>query len=166
MTKNIYEELVRINKELGRKPKYDAVLVHPSVINELPKQEPLGHLFGIPVIEDPFLKPGEYRLMPYQESWKPTLKFEKPPFELNYGGYTQRFLNEIARAFAIPSHYFEEPPYRWQRYMNEALLKWGSRLFERGLLDDPEIRWEYQKTILSTPVKWWNKLFAARFLHF
>lgn len=43
--------------------------------------------------------------------------------------------------------------YNWHQFPDESLLAWGDRLFERGLLDNPAIRWEYQKVVLGAPFK-------------
>lgn len=40
-----------------------------------------------------------------------------------------------------------KPEYRWQRQHRESIIAWGDRLQERGLLDNHEIRWEYQKAV-------------------
>lgn len=40
-----------------------------------------------------------------------------------------------------------ERPYRWQRQHGESISEWGNRLSERGLLDNPEIRIQYQKEL-------------------
>lgn len=42
----------------------------------------------------------------------------------------------------------------WQRQEGESLTDWGNRLDRAGLLDNPEIRWEYQKAC-------WHSVFHA-----
>lgn len=53
-------------------------------------------------------------------------------------------------------------PEAWERYADESLLAWGQRLEWMGLLDNPDIRWEYQKAMLSwlvSPLVWiWRKI--------
>lgn len=50
----------------------------------------------------------------------------------------------------------------WERFEGESLVKWGKRLESFGYMDDPDIRWEYQKAMLSwvaSPVMWiWRKI--------
>ncbi|MEO1290441.1 MAG: hypothetical protein AAFV93_22065 [Chloroflexota bacterium] len=36
----------------------------------------------------------------------------------------------------------------WERYPDESLIEWGKRLEANGWLDNPEIRWAYQKAAL------------------
>lgn len=88
--------------------------------------------------------------------------------------YTHLLMSEQDR-FRIP----EQKPigeYRGIEFVSDPFLKpgeyylvnrpkiepWRKIEFEAPPvdLDDPEIRWEYQKTILSAPVKWANKLFV------
>lgn len=77
-----------------------------------------------------------------------------PPFKFDRD-IEREVVMRIARAFGVPSHYWPDKPveYRWQRWQFESLKSWGQRLFERGLMDDPEIRWEYQKAIMGRPVE-------------
>ena len=70
--------------------------------------------------------------------------------------------NIIARAMGVPASLFQdewkrETKYNWHRFPDETILQWGDRLFAKGLLDNPEIRWEYQKAVLGAP---FNKLKA------
>jgi hypothetical protein len=44
--------------------------------------------------------------------------------------------------------------YNWHRFPDETVLAWGQRLGSKGLLDNPDIRWEYQVCILTVPVRW------------
>lgn len=139
----------------------EGILLNPMDARPLEETDPKATIAGIPVYESPFTKPGEWGLIPKQKvmakvtidrsSWD--AKFVK--IEASLRLHVTQQLNNI---WGFDPAYKPEP-YHWQRYFNEALLKWVTRLFERGLLDDPEIRWAYQKTILSAPVKWWNKLF-------
>jgi len=39
---------------------------------------------------------------------------------------------------------------RWQRRLGENMLAWGKRLEQNGWLDNPQIRWEYQKEVFRT----------------
>lgn len=71
--------------------------------------------------------------------------------------------NIIARAMSVPASLFEdewkrEITYNWHRFPDETILQWGDRLFSKELLDNPEIRWEYQKAVLGVP---FNKLKAV-----
>jgi len=52
--------------------------------------------------------------------------------------------------------------YEWRRQFNESVWEWGNRLGKRGLLDDPDIRWEYQKAIMSLPIVWAKRLWSKR----
>lgn len=81
--------------------------------------------------------------------------FNIPDITIDLEEFNRRVNYEIARAFGIPSHYFDtvtKPP-RWHRRDKEAIIHWGKRLEKMGLLDNPAIRWEYQKYILSTPLR-------------
>jgi hypothetical protein len=44
--------------------------------------------------------------------------------------------------------------YNWHRFPDETLLDWGERLGTKGLLDNPDIRWEYQVFVLTIPIRW------------
>lgn len=127
----------------------------------MPEQKPIGEYGGIEFVSDPFLKPGEYYLVnrpKIEQSWR-KIEFEALPIDFDFSSFTRQYINKVALYIWGFDPAYQPEPYHWQRYYNEALPKWGSRLFDRGLLDDPEIRWAYQKTILSAPVKWANKLF-------
>lgn len=50
------------------------------------------------------------------------------------------------------SEYFQPTrTYNHHRFPDESLSQWAQRLQQRGLLDDPDIRWEYQKAVLGLP---------------
>lgn len=45
----------------------------------------------------------------------------------------------------------------WHQFRHESLREWGNRLQRHGLLDDPEIRAEYQVQVwaaMASPVTW------------
>jgi len=44
--------------------------------------------------------------------------------------------------------------YNWHRFPDETLLDWGERLGSKGLLDNPDIRWQYQVFVLTIPIRW------------
>lgn len=57
----------------------------------------------------------------------------------------------------------------WKRRDGETVHAWGIRLFGANLLDDPAVRWEYQKAVWLWPVEllraiwsWWQSLDIAR----
>lgn len=71
----------------------------------------------------------------------------------------------LRRAFTGFVSYTERikaAPYHWQRFMHESLTAWGMRLDSKGLLDDPDTRWQYQQAVLSAPFRavrrWWGRV--------
>lgn len=78
------------------------------------------------------------------------IRFEKLPSGFNDEQYNRLIIEKIARAFMIPEEFFG--PYRWERREGESIWFWGIRLANRDLLDDPDVRWEYQKTVIHWPV--------------
>lgn len=61
-------------------------------------------------------------------------------------------LIELFQCFAAAGQQLAEFFYRmaWQRQDGESLVAWGKRLEGMGLMDNPDIRWEYQKAVLQT----------------
>lgn len=53
-------------------------------------------------------------------------------------------------------------PEFYERRSDESILKWGIRLDAFGVLDNPDIRWQYQKACLlwvaSPVIRVWRKL--------
>ena len=41
----------------------------------------------------------------------------------------------------------------WEQYPFESDKEYAARLVEDGWLDNPDARWEYQKIVLSTPIR-------------
>lgn len=86
-----------------------------------------------------------------------------------------RIRSEMARAFdrlvwgRFLEPYISEPVVvTWERQDGETVRAWGIRLFDASMLDDPDIRWEYQKAVWSWPVellravwRWWQNLDSA-----
>lgn len=104
------------------------------------------------VLYTPYLESGTvYRIE------KPMIRFarlQEGSLE-RWAKYKEQLELEVARALGVPPHYFDLAvrSYRWQRLPSESVTKWGERLFSRGLLDTPSIRWEYQKALLALPIE-------------
>lgn len=89
-------------------------------------------------------------------------RVESIPPSFDFKAYERDVVNRIAHAFEVPGRYWftdyfrsdaRAAAYDITRGANESVLSWGARLFERGLLDDPAIRWLYQRAVLGTPVR-------------
>lgn len=52
---------------------------------------------------------------------------------------------------------FMQPYHNWQRMENESDDDYADRLVAFDLLDNPDARWEYQKIVLSTPIRLWRR---------
>jgi hypothetical protein len=59
----------------------------------------------------------------------------------------------ICQVFGIPSEIIFGY-YRWERYEGEPFMEWSERLFNRNLLDDPNIRREYQAELWRSFSRW------------
>lgn len=83
-------------------------------------------------------------------AYRPKLEFPEPPVQ--FDAAINRWQYRFFQSMAVPSRYFEDRPrpYRWQRWVFESVQHWGERLAERGLLDNPDIRWEYQKAVFAS----------------
>lgn len=97
-------------------------------------------LSGMPIIESSFVEQGKAYLVP---GASPIPKdFDMMKFE--------RAINEVlASSFGIPPRYFQNTPPNYNRYGKESILDYGKRLAKLGVLDNPEIRWLYQKEVLT-----------------
>lgn len=103
-----------------------------------------------PVVESNAVEPGYAYFVTTARSTMPHV--EIPPDVLHQ---FEKALDKI-----LWRHFWTtvEQPYRWQRTDGETVWVWGIRLFNRGLLDDPEIRWVYQKAVWLTPVTFVRRL--------
>lgn len=71
----------------------------------------------------------------------------------NYSSSVGESLSEVLFAVAPEVLAFLEASTNltWMRQPDEKMFEWGARLNQMGLMDDPEIRWEYQKYVLAAP---------------
>lgn len=100
-------------------------------------------IYGLPIIESSFVETGTAYIVPeFPNTFKPMNMPDNFDFEVFQG----RLLSEINRSFGLPSHYFNaQTQPSWQRLHAETFIEWGKRLDREGYLDNPDIRWEYQK---------------------
>ncbi len=66
-------------------------------------------------------------------------------------------LGEIFQPFIDALTNFADE-FGWIQYEDENILEWGNRLQKEGYLDNPDIRWEYQKAVwlwLPRKIKGW-----------
>ena len=131
-----------------KRPEYQTAILHSSHRHEVEKQTDNMNLFGLDVQYSDYVEAGTVYMVN-----KPRPKpFEPLPVEMSLE-IEKRLQGYIFSAFGLPRSLLEPkvPEYRWQRNRGESVFDWGDRLFKRGLLDNPAIRWEYQKTILGFP---------------
>lgn len=76
----------------------------------------------------------------------------------NLQDVAKAYLRAICNAFVIPAHIILDIP-EHERLPGESLRQWGNRLERRGLMDNPDARWHYQKTVLSAPFRKIRSLF-------
>jgi hypothetical protein len=59
----------------------------------------------------------------------------------------------IVSALAVPKWYWEDHP-AWHQTPTETFREWGERISREGYLDNPKIRWQYQKQVFKTLFRW------------
>lgn len=101
----------------------------------------IGEVNGVKVVTSDYVEPGQFYLVDTK-----ALAFKIPDLEGFRTDLVDEIRRRIAQALGVPSRYWEfDKPYVWQRRPGEKLLIWSARLSDRGLLDNPDIRWEFQK---------------------
>lgn len=144
-------ELQEILKQLA------AMRAENSVIHRIFISSQDRHLFEgtdskvfpgkVEIISSPFLKKGEaYRVE--AEPRFSDFKFAPEIFER-----VGKAFDDLSRQFFLVGRGFQtvvDQVYQWRRRPGEGVLEWGTRLGERGLLDDPNIRWEFQKAVFKS----------------
>ena len=103
---------------------------------------PYRRLSGMPIIESSFVEVGKAYLIPQPIPVPPN--FDMLDFE-------QKLRQEIFRSLGLPSRYFgiEGRVPNYNRLPDESIIDYGKRLAKLGVLDNPDIRWIYQKEVLT-----------------
>lgn len=113
---------------------------------------PDGDFTGIQVYTSDHIKPGEVYMVSARHG-----RVDIPPeAEAKVRAQFERAIEKMMWAATFRGqfqwkHLQPTEPYHHHRFPNESLIQWGQRLQARGLLDDPAIRWEYQKAVLGAP---------------
>lgn len=109
----------------------DKVLIaNPSTARQV--EDKIDMPFGVPAIEPELVEPSKVYMVS-----RPKIDF--PHIDFNFAEVERQVTASICASFGIPSYLFESEPkvYRWQRKSGESIIKWGDRLSDRGLLDNP-----------------------------
>ena len=155
---NLLEEafykLLKSMHERGllKPPKIDGLIVGVSNVRfdtgELRRRWPLAEASMTPDPEQPSVnfQGIQVRLSNYVPKNSMWLVSEHKGFPcpsiLEHTEFEKRFMAHLERFF-----WRDARPYPWHRWTFETVRQWGERLDKRGLLDDPVIRWEYQKAV-------------------
>ncbi len=127
----------------------------------------LDKLNGIPVYESNQVPEGKVYfadVKPPEARWNPTENLIQDIAASVWEQLDRVMLTGLRRAgsWAFPEYMPPEPqPPAWHRRSSETVFDWGERLSQDSYLDDPNIRWQYQKAVFKALglklQRWWKR---------
>lgn len=138
------------------------VIMHPRWRNTVENNRYSGvsdegapELLGMDVHYSPFVEEGQVFLMSQPRRFGfgfGKLPEISPELHQRLQEQLERYLSSaLLYGHRAESEWQGKYTYNWHRFPDETLLAWGERLSSKALLDNPAIRWEYQKAILGAP---------------
>jgi hypothetical protein len=142
------------------------VIMHPRWRNTIERSQPLTvdvglsgeppKLLGMEVQYSPFVEEGQVYLVSQPRRFGFSKPSEiSPELHQRMQESLERYIrNALLYGDKSETQWQQPRTYNWHRFPDETLLAWGERLGNKGLLDNPDIRWEYQVFVLTMPIRW------------